>query len=84
MTDQPGTPGDAGTPPTHVDIRIERGKPTAEELAALITVLSSASGGSAEPAVGERNLWGHPVEKLRMESFSWQRLTLLERTYMRR
>jgi hypothetical protein len=86
MTDQPGTPGDAdaATPPVHVDLHVERGNPTAEELAALIAVLSSASGGVAEPGVQERNLWGHPVEKLRMESFSWQRLTLLERTYMRR
>ena len=32
----------------------------------------------------EHNLWGHPVDKLRYAVFSWQRVTLLERTYMRR
>ena len=38
------------------------------------------------PAAGaqELNLWGHPVDKLRYAIFSWQRVTLLERTHMRR
>ncbi len=66
------------------DIRIVKGKPTEEELAALVAVLSAATGGRIEPGPQELNLWGHPVEKLRFESFSWQRVTLLERTYMRR
>ena len=65
-------------------IRIERGQPTDPELAALIAVLSSAAGGSAESAPSERNLWGHPVDKLRYPMFSWQRVTLLERTHIRR
>ena len=65
-------------------IRIERGKPTDEELAALVAVLGSAGGGAAEPRPQERNLWGHPVDKLRYAIFSWQRVTLLERTHMRR
>jgi hypothetical protein len=65
-------------------IRIERGEPTDEELAALVAVLGSASGGAPEPRVQERNLWGHPVDKLRYAIFSWQRVTLLERTHMRR
>ena len=29
-------------------------------------------------------MWGHPVDKLRYAIFSWQRVTLLERTHMRR
>jgi Acyl-CoA carboxylase epsilon subunit len=70
--------------PGHVDIHIERGKPTDEEVAALVAVLGGAAGGTRRPAVAERNLWGHPVEKLRYAVFSWHRVTLLERTYMRR
>ena len=31
----------------------------------------------------ELNLWGHPVDKLRYSIFSWQRVTLVERTHMR-
>ena len=65
-------------------IRIERGEPTDEELAALVAVLGRASGRVRAPAVQERNLWGHPVDKLRYAIFSWQRVTLLERTHMRR
>jgi len=65
-------------------IRIERGKPTEEELAALVAVLGSAGGGAPAPRAEERNLWGHPVDKLRYAVFSWQRVTLLERTHMRR
>jgi hypothetical protein len=65
-------------------IRVERGRPTDEEVAALIAVLGSAAGGPSEPGPQEHNLWGHPVDKLRYAIFSWQRVTLLERTYMRR
>ena len=68
----------------HVDIHIERGKPTDEEVAALVAVLGGAAGGTPPPAIQERNLWGHPVSKLRYAISSWQRVTLLERTYMRR
>lgn len=65
-------------------IEVHKGNPTDEELAALVAVLGSAGGGSAEPAQRERNLWGHPVDKLRYPLFGWQRVTLLERTHMRR
>ncbi|MDT5091132.1 MAG: hypothetical protein QOH60_495 [Mycobacterium sp.] len=85
MTDQPGTPGDSDVPsPVHVDVRIERGNPTDEEVAALVAVLSSAGGGAGEPTITERNLWGHPVDKLRYPAFSWQHVTLFERTHVRR
>jgi len=75
-----------GEPPTQAvqDIKIVKGQPTEEELAALVAVLGAAAGGSIEPGPQELNLWGHPVDKLRFESFSWQRVTLLERTHMRR
>jgi Acyl-CoA carboxylase epsilon subunit len=78
-------PGDGVVAPRqHVDIRVERGNPTDEELAALVAVLGSASGAQEQPALVERNLWGHPVDKLRYAVFSWQRVTLLERTHIRR
>jgi len=65
-------------------IEISKGNPTDEELAALIAVLGSIGGGPAEPTQPERNMWGHPVDKLRYPVFSWQRVTLLERIHMRR
>ncbi|MEO8816471.1 MAG: acyl-CoA carboxylase subunit epsilon [Mycobacterium sp.] len=65
-------------------IQVLKGNPTDAELAALIAVLSSAGGGAVEPGPTERNLWGHPVDKLRYPLISWQRITLLERTHLRR
>jgi len=65
-------------------LQVLKGSPTDTELAALIAVLSSAGGGGAEAAAADRNLWGHPVDKLRFPLFSWQRLTLLQRTHIRR
>ena len=85
MSDQPGTPGDADVTHDHEPhIRVERGNPTDEEVAALVAVLGNAAGGEQDPGPQERNMWGHPVDKLRYVSFSWQRVTLLERTHMRR
>jgi hypothetical protein len=65
-------------------IRVLKGAPTDEELAALIAVLGSAAGGGGEPGPPERTRWGLPVDKLRYPVFSWQKITLLERTHMRR
>lgn len=65
------------------EIRVLKGEPTDEELAAVVTVLAAAGGGS-EPGPQELNLWGHPVDKLRYNVTSWQRVTLLERTHVRR
>lgn len=65
-------------------IKVLRGEPTDAEMAALMAVLSTAGGGAAEPVLRDRNMWGHPVDKLRYSIFSWQRVTLLERTHMRR
>lgn len=66
------------------EVRVLKGQPTDEELAALVTVLSTAGGGHAEPGPQELNPWGHPVDKLRYSHFSWQMVTLVERTHMRR
>ena len=65
-------------------INVVNGNPTEEELAAVIAVLASASGAPVEPREAEQNLWGHPVDRLRYPTFSWQRVTLLERTHMRK
>ena len=66
------------------EIKVVKGEPTTEELAALVAVLSAAAGGRVEPGPQELNLWGHPVDKLRFAPISWQLVTLVERTHMRR
>ncbi|OBI72188.1 acyl-CoA carboxylase subunit epsilon [Mycobacterium sp. E740] len=65
-------------------IQVVKGAPTDEEMAALMAVLAASSSAPAEPREQEENLWGHPVNRLRYTSFSWQRVTLVERTHMRR
>lgn len=65
-------------------IRIERGQPSDDEVAAVIAVLSAAGGSSGESGSAERNFWGHPVDKLRYTLHAWERVTLLERTHLRR
>jgi Acyl-CoA carboxylase epsilon subunit len=65
-------------------IKVVKGEPTAEELAAVMAVLAGAASTPAEPREAEQNLWGHPVDRLRYNVFSWQRVTLLERTHMRK
>ena len=65
-------------------IKVVKGVPTDAELAAVIAVLASASSAPAEPREAEQNLWGHPVDRLRYNVFSWQRVTLMERTHMRK
>lgn len=65
-------------------IQVLSGRPTDEELAAVLAVLAAAAGAPAEPREQEENLWGHPVDRLRYTPFSWQRVTLVERTHMRR
>ena len=66
------------------EMRVLKGSPTDAELAAVVTVLAAAVGGAARPGAQELNLWGHPVDKLRYGVTSWQRVTLLERTHVRR
>jgi hypothetical protein len=65
-------------------ITVVKGQPTEEELAAVVAVLGATSGAPAEPREAEQNLWGHPVDRLRYSIFSWQRVTLQERTHMRK
>ena len=65
-------------------MRILKGNPSDEDLAALVCVLAGGSEGRGEPGPQELNLWGHPVDKLRYSVVSWQRVTQLERTHVRR
>jgi hypothetical protein len=84
--DETGEP--QGAAPQHEahepHIQVLKGEPTAEELAALIAVLGSAIGGGGESGPPDHSRWGLPVDKLRYPVFSWQKITLLERTHMRR
>ncbi len=73
-------PIDASVP----EIRILKGNPSDEDLAALVCVLAGGNSGGGEPGPQELNLWGHPVDKLRYSVVSWQRVTQLERTHIRR
>jgi hypothetical protein len=66
------------------EIRVVKGDPTTEELAAVVAVLAAAGGGRVEPGPQELNLWGNPVDKLRFAPISWQLVTLKERLHMRR
>jgi Acyl-CoA carboxylase epsilon subunit len=71
-------------PPHQPHIQVLKGKPTDDEVAALIAVLGSAGGGRGEVGQPEITRWGLPVDKLRYSVFSWQKLTLVQRTHMRR
>ena len=78
------TPVSHGNEPHEPHIKVLKGKPTDEEVAALIAVLGSAAGGGGEVGQPEISRWGLPVDKLRYSIFSWQKLTLVQRTHMRR
>jgi hypothetical protein len=71
--------------PAVTEIKIVKGNPTDEEVAALVTVLAGASaGGQVDEGPQIRDLWGHPVDKLRYSDISWERITRVERTHLRR
>ncbi|MCV7193250.1 acyl-CoA carboxylase subunit epsilon [Mycolicibacterium brumae] len=70
--------------PKMPDARILRGNPSDEDLAALATVLAGIAKQGGNPGPQEFNPWGSPVDKLRYPVTSWQLVTLLERTHMRR
>jgi acyl-CoA carboxylase epsilon subunit len=56
MTDSPDAP------PL---LRVVKGDPTPEELAALVAVVSARRAGAAEPPPRRRPLWGHPSAAMR-------------------
>lgn len=69
---------------TAPEIRVLKGQPTDDELAALVTVLAGLRGAQTHHGPQELNLWGHPVDKLRYPPCSWQAVTLRDRTHVRR
>lgn len=75
---------DAPAPTSVPEIKVLKGEPTDEDLAALVAVLANAGGSPVEPGPQELNPWGHPVDGLRYSVVSWQKVTLQERTHMRR
>jgi hypothetical protein len=78
------TPVSDANDQTAPEIRVLKGNPTDAEIAAVVTVLAGRSSAPADTGPAEINLWGHPVDKLRYPMTSWQRITLLERTHVRR
>ena len=63
-------------------IQILKGKPTDDELAALMAVLGSTAAGAPEPEATERTRWGLPVDRLRYPMSNFQRVTLQQRLHM--
>lgn len=84
VADQVEAPAEEVKADHEAHIKVLSGNPTDEDMAVLMAVLGTAGGGAGEPVKRDRNLWGHPVDKLRYSIFSWQRVTLLERTHVRR
>jgi hypothetical protein len=68
--------------PHEPHIQVLKGRPNAEELAALIAVLGSV-GGAPQPAEQERTRWGLPVDKLRFAMSNFQRLTMQQIMHMK-
>lgn len=69
--------------PHEPHIRILRGQPTDEELAALVAVLGGV-GGAPAPAPAERTNWGLPIDRLRFAMSNYQRLTFLQMTHLKK
>lgn len=57
---------DATAAPAAPFLKVVKGNPTPQELAALVGVLTAAGGGNGgTPERRPRNLWGNPVDQLR-------------------
>jgi hypothetical protein len=54
-----------GETPGKPVLRVVRGNPTPEELAALVTVLSVATAAGQRPPPAERSRWADPAARLR-------------------
>lgn len=82
-SDQGAVTNETPDTPHSPDIQILKGRPTDDEVAALVAVLSSAVGGGGTPPPPVFSQWGLPVDKLRYSIHSWQRMSLQQRTHMR-
>lgn len=60
------TTTETGQTPAAPALRVVKGDPTPEELAALLLVVAAASGGQEETGTRRRaSVWAHPARKLR-------------------
>jgi hypothetical protein len=75
--------GDETATPHAPHIQVIKGRPSDDEVAALVAVLSGAAGGGGAPPPPVFSQWGLPVDKLRYSIHSWQRMSLQQRTHMR-
>ena len=84
MTDENGSETTEAAPQPHEPhIHVLKGRPTDEELAALVTALGIVGGGAPEPGEPERTRWGLPVDRLRFAMSNYQRLTMQQMTHMK-
>lgn len=74
---------EAPSHPPESPIRILKGNPSDEDIAALVTVLASV-GSAPESQPTERTRWGLAVDKLRYGTSEYQRLTLQQMTHMKK
>lgn len=88
LNDENGSQPTEAAPQAHEahepHIRILKGHPTDEEVAALVAALGSVGGAVPEPAEPERTRWGLPVDRLRFAMSNYQRLTFQQMTHMKR
>ena len=64
-------------------IRVLKGEPTDEELAALIAVLGIVGRAPAAQVRNERTRWGLAVDRLRFAMSNYQRLTFQQMTHIK-
>lgn len=69
--------------PPESQIRVLKGNPTDEEVAALLAVLASVESATESPQL-ERTRWGLAVDRLRYGTAEYQRLSVKQMTRMKR
>lgn len=73
-----------GAAPHEPHIKVLKGQPTDEELAALVAVLGGVGGGEPVLPPAERSKWGLPIDRLRFAMSNYQRLTFLQMTHLKK
>jgi Acyl-CoA carboxylase epsilon subunit len=76
-------PTEAAPQPHEPHIQILKGRPTDEELAALVAVLGGVGGGIPEPTEPELTRWGLAVDRLRFAMSNYQRLTMQQMMHLK-
>jgi hypothetical protein len=62
---QAGDPAGPGGGTAYPVMRVVRGNPTDEEVAALVAVLSALGGGADDPSPARQSAWGSPARAVR-------------------